>query len=102
MCIQYEYEWDDEKAASNLKKHGISFELATRVFEDPYAIYRQDRFVDGEERWQCIGHAGKFVFVLVAYTYRGIDDAHEIVRIISAREATKHERRLYGREYSSF
>lgn len=99
MTIQFE--WDSDKAASNRKKHGVSFELATKVFDDPYAFFSQDRVVDGEERWQCIGHVGLYTLVLVAYTYRGLEDGDEIVRIISARLATTHERRRYERECGS-
>ena len=99
MGIQFE--WDAGKAASNLKKHGISFELASRVFDDPLAFFAQDRVVDGEERWQCIGHVGLYTLILVAYVYRGLEDEDEIVRIISARLATGAERRRYERECGS-
>lgn len=99
MSIQFE--WDADKAASNFKKHGISFDLAIKVFDDPNAFFSQDRVVEGEERWQCIGYVGAYTLVLVAYTYRGMEDEDEIVRIISARLATSHERRRYEKECSS-
>lgn len=99
MGIQFE--WDPHKAASNFKKHGLSFELASKVFDDPLAFFSQDRVVDGEERWQCIGHIGQYTLILVAYVYRGIETEDEIVRIISARLATGAERRRYERECSS-
>ena len=86
-------EWDDKKAASNVKKHGIRFEEAARVFDDPLARFEQDRFVDGEERWRTIGMAAH-VLLLVAHTMTKDDDC-ELVRIISARRANKHERRIY-------
>ena len=98
--MSFLFEWDSKKAASNFKKHGISFELASRVFDDPLAFFAQDRVVDAEERWQCIGHIGLYTLILVAYVHRGFDDKDEIVRIISARLATGAERRRYERECS--
>ena len=58
--------WDEEKNRRNLAKHKISFETARLVFEDPFALSRMDRIVDGEERWQTIGLIGAVVVVLVA------------------------------------
>ena len=54
----------------NLAKHGISFETASLVFEDPLALSVQDRVVEGEGRWQTLGMIGGVVVVLVAHTYR--------------------------------
>jgi uncharacterized DUF497 family protein len=90
-----QFEWDEDKARSNRLKHGVSFEEATRVFEDPLALTTQDRTVNGEPRWQAIGWAGTLV-LFVAYTVReeGMD---EVVRIISARRASKKERHRYGK-----
>jgi uncharacterized DUF497 family protein len=50
--------WDEEKNESNKAKHGVSFETATLVFDDPLHLSRQDRVEDGEERWQTLGNAG--------------------------------------------
>lgn len=89
------FEWDEAKAAANLKKHGISFQAATKVFDDPQCLTLQDRFENGEYRWQAIGMAGHEQLLLVAHTYR--DEAQNtIVRIISARKVTKQERKKYG------
>jgi uncharacterized DUF497 family protein len=88
------FEWDENKNKSNLLKHGISFETARLAFEDPHHLSIQDRHEAGEERWQTLGLAGGIVVVLVAHTYRE-DAAEEVVRIISARKATKTERRRY-------
>ncbi|HUH76503.1 MAG TPA: BrnT family toxin, partial [Devosia sp.] len=52
------FSWDANKAASNLRKHGVAFEDAARVFLDPLSIREQDRIVDGEERWPTIGTCG--------------------------------------------
>ena len=92
------FEWDDAKDRSNLRKHGIAFEEAARVFLDPFHLSIQDRHENGEERWQTIGMIGGLVAILVAHTYRIFDDegeAVEVIRIISARRATKSERRRY-------
>jgi uncharacterized DUF497 family protein len=88
------FEWDEEKNRANYQKHGVLFETAARVFLDPDLVMVQDREVDGEERWQTIGVVEGFQILLVAHTIRDEDDV-EIVRIISAREATRHERRVY-------
>jgi uncharacterized protein len=86
--------WDEEKNRRNLAKHRISFETASFVFEDPFVLSRLERIVDGEERWQTMGLIGAIVVVLVAHTFNDAgDDA--VIRIISARKATSHERREY-------
>ena len=88
------FEWNEEKNRSNLRKHGISFATATRVFEDADYLMEQDREVDGEERWQTIGRIGDVMVLLVAHTV--VDDEEDVIlRIISARRATAHERRRY-------
>ena len=87
------FEWDEEKAASNWRKHRVRFAASQAVFEDPYILAKQDRMVDGEERWQAFGLIGRQLYV-VAYT---VDDSgeEEVVRIISARKATRQERFAY-------
>ena len=89
------FEWDLRKDKANREKHGISFELAQRVFDDPDHLSLQDRHEGGEERWQTLGLIGPHAIVLVAHTYED-EHAEEIVRIISARKATRAERRLYN------
>jgi uncharacterized DUF497 family protein len=88
-------EWDPVKAAGNLRKHRVAFEDAARVFLDPLAVREQDRHVEGEERWQIIGLIDGMKLVVVAHTTRDQDNGDEIIRIISARKAEKHERRRY-------
>ena len=101
--MQSRFEWVEAKAASNLKKHGISFELAVRAFADPFALSEQDRIEGGEERWQTIGRVGGRVVLLVAHAVRdegGEDEpALEIIRIVSARKADRKERIRYERQY---
>ena len=75
-------------------KHGIRFETAAMVFDDPYHVSQLDRVVDGEERWRTMGLIGGLVIVIVAHTYRE-QNGEETVRIISARKATKRERKNY-------
>lgn len=89
------FEWDEQKAAANLKKHGVSFELAVQVFLDPFQETLQDRFENGEYRWQTIGMVNGRRIILVAHVNR-YDDNKEVIRIISARKATKQEKKRYG------
>lgn len=91
------FEWDDAKAKANFKKHGILFQVAAQVFDDPFHIATQDRFEQGEHRWQTIGMAEGYLVLLVAHTTRQQyeNDFIEVVRIISARPATKQERKRY-------
>lgn len=91
------FEWDAAKAAANLRKHGISFELAVRVFADPFAISHQDRIEGDEQRWQTLGMADGVLLLLVAHTVRDEDEG-EIIRIISARAATRKEKRDHEQE----
>lgn len=89
------FEWDPDKAESNLAKHGVSFELATRVFDDPFAMTRQDRIEGGEYRWQTLGLVEGRLFLLVAHLIRDEAGGTEVIRIISARRATRAERKQY-------
>ena len=85
--------WDQDKAALNLAKHRVSFELAMRVFGDPYHQSRLDPY-PGEERWQTLGLPYALSPVLVLVVHTEIDE-NGIGRIISARKATAHERKAY-------
>jgi len=89
------FAWDDEKAASNWRKHRVDLHVAEDVFADPLAITVQDRFVDGEERWYTIGRVGTRLYVVVFAVYEW--ELDEIIRIISARNADPKERRDYER-----
>jgi uncharacterized protein len=91
------FEWDDAKNLSNLRKHGISFEDATAVFDDPFSFAFSVSYDDGEERWSTIGVGLGLLVMLVVHTYRDTQDT-EVVRIISARRATRPERRRYEQE----
>lgn len=88
------FAWDPEKDDINRVKHGISFETAMLVFDDPFHLSVQDRIVGGEERWRTMGLVNGLMILIVAHTYLE-QGGHEIIRIISARKATRQERRYY-------
>ncbi|MEQ1738455.1 MAG: BrnT family toxin [Methyloglobulus sp.] len=92
------FSWDEKKNQINKSKHGISFETAKLVFDDPLHISIQDRNEKGEERWQTLGILNGVVVILVAHTIVEENNA-EIVRIISARKATKHEVACYEKAH---
>lgn len=88
-----QFEWDPEKARRNLAKHGVSFVDAVLVWDDPlYGVY-EDRATKGERRWHAIGMAG-MALLLVVHAYPDGEDGQR-VRIISARKATRHEKKDY-------
>jgi uncharacterized protein len=88
-----EFEWDEEKARSNLKKHGIAFSLATRIFADDARFERLDEGQDyGEERWLTVGLIAG-VEIAVVFTSRG-----DVARLISARKAERDEREEYWQD----
>lgn len=89
------YSWDDTKNEANQRKHGVSFEVAQLVFDDPLHFSRQDRIEHGELRWQTLGQVGGIVLLLVAHTWHESESGQEHIRIISARRATKLERKIY-------
>jgi uncharacterized protein len=91
------FEWDADKAAANVRKHGLSFDTASLVFADPFALALQDRFEGGEHRWQTIGAIQGELVILVAHTVRE-GDGEELIRIISARRADRKERKLYAEQ----
>jgi len=84
------FEWDGLKAASNLRKHTISFELACEAFFDPFVLYLEDRRVAGEQRETIIGLTTNWQLLFVVYVLR-----NDIIRIISARLVSKAERKTY-------
>ena len=89
-----EFEWDTNKAKSNLIKHGIRFEEAVLVFDDPYHLSLQDRHENGEFRWQTIGLVHGLIVIMVAHTVR-FESGDVVIRIISARKADRKERSRY-------
>lgn len=87
-----EIEWDSEKAASNLKKHGISFEEAATALLDPRALAQEDKAADGEARWVLVGMSSQVRLLTIVYTLRG----EERIRLISGRKATRKESNAYA------
>lgn len=86
-----QFEWDERKAARNLQKHGIRFEIAARVFFDPNLTIRDDdRFDYGERRFIAIGAVEEHLLAVV-FT----EPFEDTIRIVSARKATRNERDSY-------
>jgi uncharacterized DUF497 family protein len=89
------FEWNDKKAAFNLRKHGISFEEAETVFLDDEAlILPDDRHSSDEERFLILGFSYQLRMLVVCHCYR---ESNDVVRIFSARKATKAEQMQYQR-----
>ena len=90
------FEWDAEKARTNFEKHGVSFETATRVWDDPLHEIYFDRVENGESRWHAMGCIDGVVVLLVVHAHPDLDE--DRIRIVSARRATPRERRRYELE----
>jgi uncharacterized DUF497 family protein len=90
-------EWDAAKDRANRKKHGLDFATAACVFADPNLALIEDRTdEDGEQRWHALGLAeGVPPLLVVVHVYREAENGEEIIRIISARKASKREGRIY-------
>ena len=86
-----QFDWDDNKAETNLTKHGVSFQEAASVFDDPLSVTFPDPDHSiAEERLIIIGHSHHGRLLFVSHT-----DRDGRVRVISAREVTRHEKRVY-------
>jgi uncharacterized DUF497 family protein len=88
------FEWDQAKNSANYAKHKVCFEFASKIFYDPLTAYRQEQDAAEEERWLAVGKILNHHLLIVVHTYRR-HDGKEYIRIISARYATQHERKLY-------
>lgn len=89
------FEWDSEKAKLNVEKHGVTFEEAESVFYDEQAIqFYDDEHSEWEDRFLMLGLSVKLKLLLVCHCFREKDS---VIRIISARKATKAESRHYWR-----
>ena len=90
------FEWDAEKASINIKKHGVSFEKARTVFEDPEALVIDDPdHSETEERFIILGFSIRARMLVVCHCLR---DGDRVIRIISARKATVHEAAQYNND----
>ncbi|WP_375451196.1 BrnT family toxin [uncultured Devosia sp.] len=92
-----EFEWDEDKRQINLVKHGVYFEDATLVFKDPNELTLPAKTVSGEARFKTIGRFGAKAILLVIHTRRDVHGEGFIIRMISARPASRAERKRYER-----
>ena len=93
---QYDFEWDAEKARVNRTKHDVSFEEAATVFRDPEMLTLCDEeHSEHEERWITVGSSAAGRVLVVCHTFREEPKESAVVRIYSARRATRHERQQY-------
>jgi len=88
--VGYMFEWDEEKNRTNIEKHGVSFEQASRIFDGVTLTVVDDRFDYGEIREISIGMIDEIAYLTIAHT-----DRDGRIRIISARPASRNERRRY-------
>ena len=94
MQVGYSFEWDPEKAEANLNKHGVSFAEAVTAFGDPLSMNMSDPdHSETEQRFIVLGTSDRHRLLVVSYTERP-----PLTRIISARMATRHERKQYEEE----
>lgn len=89
-----QFEWDADKARTNLAKHDVAFEDAILVWDDPLHVIVDDRIVDGKERFWAIGYVGAEKLLVVVHVHPDPDN-DEKIRLISARKAMRHEQRRH-------
>ncbi len=95
--MDYNFEWDPSKAATNRRKHRVSFEEAVSVFLDPRMLSLFDEaHSDEEDRWITLGVSSVGRLLVVSHTFRELDKANSAIRVISARKATRRESEQYG------
>ena len=95
MKVQYTlqdiaFEWDNQKAVTNFRKHKVKFELACQAFFDPFVCYLDEQIVGSELRERLVGLTTTWLLLLVVYVMRG-----DVIRIVSARMVTQAEREIY-------
>ena len=94
--MQYNFDWDPEKALSNRQKHNISFEESASVFRDPrmLSIYDSEHS-QAEDRWITLGLSCSGKLLVVCHTFREESSESAVIRLISSRKATKQESQRY-------
>ena len=93
---QFQFEWDENKAAANLRKHNVSFDLASTVFRDPRLLTVADlEHSEIEDRWFSVGFANNGILITVIYLWLQLSPIVTKIRLISAREASQPEIRQY-------
>ena len=94
--MNYNFEWDPNKAIKNYSKHNISFELAATIFLDPKSITIFDSdHSETEDRWITMGISKNGTILTIIHTFNEINDSNIIIRLISARKSTKNEIKQY-------
>ena len=94
--MDYHFEWDPQKAKSNMRKHRVSFERAATVLRDPRALSIFDfEHSRDEERWNTLGVDNTGVLLVVCHTFKEESKERVRIRILSARKATKNEIKQY-------
>ena len=88
------FDWDPLKAAANLRTHGVSFAEAASVFEDDFALTREDPAAGQEARFVTLGLSNSAKLLVVIYTYREPD----VIRVISAWKANGHQEQAYEKD----
>jgi uncharacterized DUF497 family protein len=94
--MKYSFQWDPGKARSNQTKHRLGFRRATEVFRDPHAvsIYDEDHSSE-EDRWVTLGTDQSGILLIVVHTFHRETPERTVIRLISARRATRRETRQY-------
>ena len=96
--MRYNFEWDPNKARENERKHKVTFERAAKIFLDPLQIsIFDDEHSEDEERWITTGKNSSEILLVVVHTFNETSDEEWTNRIISARKATKKEKKQYER-----
>jgi uncharacterized DUF497 family protein len=95
------YQWDEEKNRINRAKHGVRFEQATKVFDDPFVVDHRQDVEHGEYRYSVLGLVDGVVILLVVFTDLSVGLGEPVTRIISARRADRSERLIYEKERNS-
>jgi hypothetical protein len=94
--MQYDFEWDPDKARENRSKHGVNFEEAATVFRDPRALTLYDEeHSETEDRWVTMGISSLGRLLVVHHTYHRETDTSATIRIFSSRKTTRREMRQY-------
>jgi len=94
--MRFDFEWDIKKARNNIRKHKVSFERAATVFRDPnMRSVADDKHSDNEERWITMGIDESGNLLVTVHTFSAVGRNISRIRIISARKATRRERKQY-------
>ena len=96
LTLQYNFEWDPDKAKINWQKHKVRFEHSATVFRDPKALtIYDDEHSENEDPWITLGLASTGVLLIVHHTFNQLSDSNVNIRIISSRKPIKREKQQY-------